>query len=498
MKKFEKLLHRIHTPLWLTILLAVILVLRLPSFFEPYYYGDEMIYLTLGQGIRQGLHLYSQVFDNKPPMIYLLAALAGNLFWFKAILAFWLLVTTVLFWHLAQRLFPGKEKLHKVAVIAFAALTTLPTLEGNIVNAELLMIGPIIISFFLLFSYRDNLKVIFLSGLLFSGATLFKVPAGFDFLAILLFWFFGLKFQKKEIVFFLKKSGVLILGFIIPIAISFVWTFFQGSFKEYVVAAFLQNIGYLSSMRLGTMAPQGSFLTRNLPLIIRALIVLGGLALLYFKKARLSKPFIFLCIWLLCGLFAVTLSERPYPHYLIQVVPEIAFFIAILISEKSLEQSLVIIPLSLTFFVPFYYRYYYYPTFPYYLRFLKFATGQANKDTYFRSFSFDTTRNYALADFLAKSVERDEKVYVTGDSPIIYALTRRLPPIKFVADYHIGDYSTREIEVEKLSLNKPHYIVVLSPDSNFKELNPLLRSSYLRLFEIEGAEVWLRVGQKIK
>lgn len=497
MEKLTKLLHKIHTPLWLTILLAIILLLRIPSLFEPYYYGDEMIYLSLGQGIRQGLHLYSQIFDNKPPLIYLVAAVAGNLFWFKAILSFWLLVTTVLFWHLSQRLFPGKDKLQKTAVIAFAALTTLPLLEGNIVNAELLMVGPTIIAFLLLFSYKDNLKMIFVAGLLFSLATLFKVPAAFDLPVIIIFWFLSLKFNKEEILGFLKKSGVLALGFIIPIGLSFIWTYFQGSFKEYVTAAFLQNLGYLSSMRLGTMAAKGSFFSRNLPLIIRALIVVLGLVILYFKKAKLSKTFLFLCIWLLCGLFAVTLSERPYPHYLIQIVPEMSFLVAILLTEKSLEQSLVIIPLTLTFFVPFYYRYYYYSTFPYYLRFLKFTVGQTTKDQYFRQFSFDTTRNYALADFLVKS-DGDKKVYVTGDSPTVYALAKKLPPIRFVADYHIGDYSTREAEVGNLTSAKPHYIVVLSSKSNYKELKTLLKSSYFHLLDIEEAEIWVRTKENSK
>ena len=56
--------------------------------FEPYYYGDEMIYLALGQGLRQGIPLYLGLHDNKPPLLYLTAAISGNLFLFKVILAF--------------------------------------------------------------------------------------------------------------------------------------------------------------------------------------------------------------------------------------------------------------------------------------------------------------------------------------------------------------------------------------------------------------------------
>ena len=150
--KIKELIAKTHTPVWLTILLGIVLLLRIPSFFEPFAYGDEMIYLTLGEGIRQGATLYKEVYDNKPPLLYLLAALAGNVFWFKAILAFWNVGTIILFWKLSQALFPNKLKLQKTGTIIFALLTTLPLLEGHIANAEIFMLGPIITAFLILFT----------------------------------------------------------------------------------------------------------------------------------------------------------------------------------------------------------------------------------------------------------------------------------------------------------------------------------------------------------
>src|SRR3989339_1860830 len=94
---WKKLISIIDTPLWLEILFAVLLILRIPSFFEPYYYGDEMIYLTLGEGIRQGTPLYSGLHDNKPPLLYLAAAISGSLVWFKVFLAVASLISIVLF-----------------------------------------------------------------------------------------------------------------------------------------------------------------------------------------------------------------------------------------------------------------------------------------------------------------------------------------------------------------------------------------------------------------
>src|SRR5258708_39855753 len=97
-------------PNWLVGLLALIFIFRIPSFFEPYSYGDEMIYLTLGNAIRHGVPLYQGIHDNKPPLLYLLAAFSENLFWFKAILAGWSIVTIFIFWKFTEFFFPKKEK----------------------------------------------------------------------------------------------------------------------------------------------------------------------------------------------------------------------------------------------------------------------------------------------------------------------------------------------------------------------------------------------------
>jgi len=105
--KEPKWLQKIHVPPWLVLVLAITFLIRIPSFFEPYSYGDEMIYLNLGEAIKRGMVLYRDIHDNKPPLLYFTAALAGNVFWFRAILAAWMAATTVLFWKLSRTLFPN-------------------------------------------------------------------------------------------------------------------------------------------------------------------------------------------------------------------------------------------------------------------------------------------------------------------------------------------------------------------------------------------------------
>src|SRR5258706_1629530 len=487
--KIGDTLHLSNFPNWLCILLALVLILRIPSFFEPYYYGDEMVYLTLGQGVRQGLTLYKDVHDNKPPLLYLAAGATESLFWFKALLAFWMLVTTVFFYKLSKRLFPDQEKVQKLATIIFAILTTLPLLEGNTINSELCMIGFTILGLFMLLKENVGSKQVFIAGVLFGLGTLFKIPAAFDAPIIVFYWFMtsGIGDWKKII----KNTFILILGFAFPIILTFIWYFFKGALPEYIKAAFLQNVGYLSSFRPGDV--QKSFLVRNAPLLTRGFIVLIGLTVTWFFRKKLSKKFILFSIWTLFALFAITLSERPYPHYFIQAVAPISSLLGMLITENGFEQSLTIIPLLVAFFVPVYYKFYFYPTTSYYTRFVNFATVKISRNEYFNSFDQNTVRNYQIADFLATSSKASDRVFIWDPaSPTIYALSRRLPPIKYVVPYHVNDYSSKLVIAGEI-MAKPPKFIMLTSGNPYTELDTLIRSKYILIDQIGDADIYIRV-----
>lgn len=479
---------KFHTPVWLSILLIAVILLRLPSLFMPYSYGDEMIYLTLGQGIRHGVTLYSGIYDNKPPLLYIIAAIAGNLFLFKSILMIWNLLTIYFFWRLSETLLPKKDKLQIAATVVFAVLTSLPLLEGNVANAELFMLLPTIGAFLILFrSKKTNLNT-FWAGVLFSLAALFKIPAAFEAPVIVVYWLITAGLKPKNIKNTVRKTFYLILGFIIPLGLSFVYFWFKGSFADYLSAAFLQNFGYLSSWR-----PQDNslpFYQKNAPLLIRSAIVLVGSFILFWRRKKLDKVFIFVTLWLLFTLFAVTLSERPYPHYLIQAVPAVSFLFAYLIFANNNLQFVSLIPLALAMLVPIYFNYWYYPVTPYYEKFINLTSRKISKNEYLLSFSSETPRNYKIADYISKSTLPEDKIFVWGDDAKIYALSRRLPPTKYVADYHIVDHHAQSKVLTSLIRNPPKTIIVLPESQKFLGLDSFLNEKYLETINIDNAVVW--------
>lgn len=494
MKKLLTLIHRV--PLWLGILLFIIFLLRIPSFFEPYYYGDEMIYLTLGRGIRNGVTLYKNLHDNKPPLIYLVAGLSGNLFWFKTILAFWNITSIFIFWKLVSALFSKNKNLIRLAVILFGLLTTLPFLEGNIANAELFMVGLTVLGFWLVITKKPDFKNLFIAGAVFSLAALFKVPAAFDIGAVIIYWLItgeskGINFKTVTI-----RSINLLAGFLTPIVISLVWYFLAGAGKEYFVAAFMQNLGYVSSWHRGSTSI--SFWDKNLPLLIRAAIAFGGVVFLLVKRRLFSREFIVICSWLFFSLFATTLSERPYPHYIIQALPAVSVLLAILFTDKTKLQTYTIIPLTIAFMVPVYFKFWIYPTVSYYQRFAGYLLGSTTKDQYFTQFRNNINRNYQIARLVKSLTKEGESIFVWGDDASIYALSRRLPPIKYVADYHIKDFSTSDEIISGLNQNRPQIIVYLTESSSFPELKSFIQKYYLPILDLEGGRVYKLSKSRVK
>src|SRR3990167_1716280 len=490
MVKANKILDKIHAPGWVVLILAIIFLFRIPTFLEPYHYGDEMIYLNLGEAARRGMVLYRDIHDNKPPLLYLIAGLAGNLFLFRAILAGWMMATTILFWRLAEALFPKNSLIVKVSTVAFALLTTLPLLEGRIPNAELFMLAPTMAAFLILLTQKLSAKNLFIAGIFFSISTLFKVPAVFDIGAIVFLWLVAIKLRGKNIAKVAVQTAILFAGFAIPILLTIIWYWLQGALTQYLTAAFLQNVGYLSSWRPSDVSEP--FLTRNGPLLMRAGILFSGLTLLYLFRNKLTKKFIFIVGWLLFSLFAATLSERPYPHYLVQLVPTVSLLVGMLAAARSIEQSLAVLPMFLVLIAVVRYQFWYYPSLPYYQRFVAFVSGQISKEEYFTSFDKNAARNYKIAEFLVTSSEKTDPVFVWGDSATIYALSKRLPPVRYVADYHIIDFSSQEEIVTQLQSTKPKFVVVLPDSRPFPLLSGFLQDGYLLIQNIDGV---LEIGR---
>src|SRR3989344_156756 len=111
-KKFLENLDNIITPrdvLFLGLTLILFYLLRLPSLIEPYWYGDEGIYQVIGMAMNQGRVLYGEIWDNKPPVLYIIYALFnGDLFSVRFLSLIFGGLSVVVFFMLSKKLFKNQ------------------------------------------------------------------------------------------------------------------------------------------------------------------------------------------------------------------------------------------------------------------------------------------------------------------------------------------------------------------------------------------------------
>lgn len=424
--------------IWLSAILFF--VLRLPSLFEPYWYGDEGVYLVLGQAIRHGLTLYSQIFDNKPPAIYYLAAIAQTVFGFRLLLFLWMIPTCFFFYRLSLRFLSIYQA--KIALLLFVILTSIPVIEGHIANAEIFMLLPTILGF-LLFE-----KYLFWSGLSLGLAFLFKVPVAIEFFFLFCFSFIILKKYKD-----LKSLFIFGTSFFIPVIITIIYYWLNDALLPYLSSAFLQNFGYLSSWSTG--GQNSSPTSSGLPLRLVLMLLSWIFFYLQFSKKHIDKKLLFLSGWFTACLFGVLLSTRPYPHYLIQIVPPL---IILLFYFKKYLIHIIFLFVLLVFSI-IHYKFYFYATVSYYQNFIQYILKQKSTESYRQYFGQNVNYFYQISSHINTNTISNDSIFIWSDDPYIYPLSNRLPSTKYITAYHVLDYNGYDLILNQLKIKLPQIII---------------------------------------
>ncbi|MEA3354899.1 MAG: hypothetical protein U9Q63_00220 [Patescibacteria group bacterium] len=495
---------------WLILMLVLAAVIRIPSLFEPYWYGDEGIYLALGQGLKKGLVFYRDIHDNKPPLLYFLAALAGNVFYFRLMLMVWFSVTLVLFFKLMQVFFPKNSKAWYLSTFLMIILTTLT--EGNIANAEIFIVLPVVWGSLIIFKETNpstslgtrrkikdqKLKRWFGAGLLFSMGFLLKVPALFDFMAVIiwLWWFESKSFKEFVEVFKNKRLWLILIGFLLPVLISVAYYTWVGAGERYLRSALMQNIGYLASWSTGEHSSGG--LATQSGIIIRAGLLLAAVSGFWgiSKKFKLSSGLNFSVVWFLFGLFGALLSERPYPHYLIQPIIPLAILISYFLFKK--ERVIKSVVLGLIIVSGFYYYqigFWHYPILPYYKNYIDYRLGKKSLEEYRNYFDWRVSQTYRVAELIMTTTLESDRLFIWGDEPGIYPLSNRLPIGRYTVAYHVVDFNGFDETILAFDKHKPKIVVVMEYEKRlFPELKTRLATDYVLIEKIDQALIYRRVN----
>lgn len=566
LKKLDTWLYR---RLSFILLLLLLIVLRLPSLCEPYWYGDEGIYLTIGHALSQGSRLYSDIVDHKTPLIYFLA-MVPNQFWFRLLMMGWMIGTVMLFYKLAGAIL-HRHSSRVAATLAFVLLTSLPAFEGNIPNGELFVMGFVLAGGWLLaqtplwksFWAEPKEKVLARTqaadhpelhlndleltpgslgkligaGVVFGLAILTKVPALFDLMAfvsvgwftvspIWSHWLVKLRHHRtwrwpvfpRVVTLGIIEQNALVIGAAVGmVLLSIVYFVLRGSGAEYLQYGLLYNFRYAASWGLPFADP---LLVFAFTLPGKVLLLGLFLLLLTFGQTLFTRRFQFIASWFALTLVAALLSNRPYPHYFLQVMPALSLLLGIVwegfqafvnsythkragtlrlagspvkresrhfisAAELGLAVALIcwwIAILSLL-------KVGLYPTLSYYQSWGRLLTGQISKEQYRNKFNPVMSDNYRVAEIIKGAP--DQRLFIWGTNPMLYALTNTIPTDRFTVAFHIKDFHSFDQSLADLQKYEPEYVVVMKDDSDtFPALNDYLVERYVPNQDFRYFTLW--------
>ena len=443
-----------------------------------------------------GVPMYEMMFDHKPPLIYIMAGVFNTVYLFRAALMGWMILHTIFFWKLAKLIFAKSKKyLVYISSLLFVILNSLPAVEGNIVNAELMMMMPITLSLLLIYKAKPNEWQRYLvAGLVAGIGWLFKVPVMFDVAAITLYMFVFRKKNLKEgiIALFSKSSIAYVAGFALPLLATFAYYYLKGHGESYLATVFSVNLSYVSSWETSAWA----FNPFKSSLVVRGMILGVFTLLLYIARKKIDTRIVLVLLWLGFSFFGALLSSSPYPHYLLQPIVPLTLMLPMIFTVESIWGWMMIGYLSIWgVVVNKQIGFWWYPNAPLYVNFSEFVTGKITKQEYLETFD-GAKRNYKIGNYLKERMTNDEKLYVWGSDAAIYNITKKLPAGgKYIVNFHVHDLQKHEYVMDNLRENSPSFIVVLPNTTEFPQLDELLEREYLETIEVEGAKVYRRASE---
>jgi len=488
--KALKRLEKIRGTWFLIIISFVFFILRLPSFFEPDWYGDEGIYQVLGVAMNHGRLLYRDIFDNKPPLLYFLYSIVNSDQFSIRFLSFLAGLLAVFCFYFIVRKFLKSEKSVFLTTGIFAFLFGIPLIEGNIANSENFMIPLALLSSVLIFKAleekSENRKLIFilLSGLALGISFLFKIVAVFDFAAFFVFLGFW-KFEKLSnlinksfLISEIKHLIFLVLGFSAPIVFVTGIFILNGAFSDFLRATFFSNIGYVGYGNK-FIIPQG--------FLILKLIMLGIFVLFVFwKKKKFGDFATFVLLWLGFSLFNAFFSQRPYTHYVLVLLPAFVLLLG-LVLENSKYKIFYCVIFLVTFFLAATNFWYFGKTVFYYQNFISFISNHESVYGYQKFFDNTTPRDYEIADYVNLRTGSKDNIFIWGNNAQVYKLTNKLPPEKYIVAYHILNYEDGISLVGRALLKTtPKFIIVMPNVSSY----PFSLTKYSLQINIDGALIY--------
>ncbi len=474
----------------LALILFLIFLLRFPSLYEPFWYGDEGIFAAVGRNLNFGGVLYQTAWDNKPPMIYLTYAAVFkywgvSMFSLRLVTIIIVLATSATIYEIAHTVFGGRRAL--VAAFAFGFLTSLRIVEGNLALTEIFMVLPITLAMMISIKRKFDAVSIFAAGVLFATASLYKQVGALEAAALGIFLFLATKNFGE----FFKKGLILVVGFLIPYGLTFAYFAPRHLVGDWIFAAYTYYRIYLGE------SPKYALLINVLKFMPIVTVVLYGL----WKKRLTQNAEVFhlLLLWSAFSFLGSYFSGRTYGHYLVQALPALSLLIASIAWRTKFQKVQVIF--AIFFFVPLIIlTKLLFSDFlsggplnqiGYYKNFIDYSRGKKGLAAYNDYFDRNVNSIMAVSDFLVSQGAKGSATYIWGDYPWLYAIADLKNPVRYVTSFHVFGVPKGQSEVASALFNNPPQYIIKTPSSIYlPELEKLLSEGYTLFSQVEGSQIY--------
>lgn len=482
----------------------LVFLLRIPMFDFPLdydvgghlFYGMEVAkngFYSILQEIRPVgiLTIFSSLYQVFGSSAIAIQA-AGALFWsFSAIFVFG--ITRMLF---------RSNKTAVLSSLIFIFFSASRSMQGEMANLEAFFLPFCLLAIFLYFLFREKNKYLFLylSGFFFGIGFVIKQTAGFDFGAIIIYSFFvifpfarGIK-EKERLKRFFSENSLLLLGLITPTLLYLAYFYFTGQMSEFLNFQFLsifnntKNYGvYGSGFK--------NFWNNFVPIFAKTnfLWILSVLGMLWSFMSKDMTKANFLFLWLVVNLTGLYYLWWFFPHHFLQLLSSLSIFSGYFVSEifrfkaKNIKTKNTVIFIVLFVFLSLYLK----NNFRFYPDFIRKSLGKISKKEYLARVGFEVGIDgwlpfYDTADYLKQKGEVQEKMFIWGTIPAVYAFSNLTPASYFVnkqallpvelrttayKNWAIDFESNRKRLINELVISLPKYIIIeVEPKKIFDEM----------------------------
>jgi hypothetical protein len=491
---------------YVSICVAYLVMMRLPGLFDGLWYLDENIYLSIGYGLTKGQRLYQDVWDNKPPLIYLVYALgsliSSSSIWVFRLINLFFSVGMVLGLHYVTTKI---LQFSKVATLVSTLTITFFLVHGwevYIFNGENLFAPLILFGVLTLYSSKTISfnKHTFFASTFFSLAAFTKIHAVVEIGVLILVWALITTqnlFQKPHIKSLAGMTGIIIFPYII-LVLLYIY-FGQLAILSYSLVGFSQS--YLSYSHPVIFGFSQDWLSGN---AFRSflLITFFGLTIYLYKIKQISRQSLIIFSWIFVTTYTAFLSERPYPHYIIPLFVPLSLLAGfgiqtgksknLSMKEKIVYSISTILLVSQVFFVFAQSQ----PVSIYqkpqdrFGELIQLVAGKITLEEYqLRSNRDQQTKIKIITSLIYVESKPEDIIYVVANTPEIYPITNRLSAGRQITDFQYD----RSIETTYRDIMKksPTLFVLDEKSPVYKDFKALVEKDF-RLVKISDGryEAW--------